>query len=276
MVEKNLLTMPILEGMKRAEGCLLCYLWLKKEKELMRRMLVDEIVMNPRFMDEVLAAKGFCNRHMHLLYETAYDSYAEDGLAYALYMRVAIERIIEQFQSLSPSLLDQIKESISRNILVRMRGLRKKFSSLRSVLEKAVEGETHCPICKRLWSFDETRLSTLVSMLQDEKFREEFESSKGLCLPHFLSAIRVIDESNLENPAEIIKALLTVETRCLKLAKRYLSEFIRKQSWEFRDDPAGSEVNANYMVLNLLAGAEGLYCRSYRAFSPPENHEGKS
>ena len=106
MIEKNLLMMPILEGIEKAKGCPLCYLWLKKEKEIMSRLLLDEIVVSSKFMDEVLTAKGFCNRHMHLLYETAYNSYTEDGLTYPLYMRVIIEKIIEQFQSLSPSLLN--------------------------------------------------------------------------------------------------------------------------------------------------------------------------
>ena len=58
--------------------------------------------MNPKFMDEVVAARGFCSRHMHLFYETACRSYAGDGLGYALYMRAVIERIVEQFLSLYP------------------------------------------------------------------------------------------------------------------------------------------------------------------------------
>jgi len=54
----------------------------------------------------------------------------------------------------------------------------------------------------------------------------------------------------------------------LELTENYLSEFARKQRWEFRHEPKGPEANANYIVLNLLAGIEGLYCRSYKAFAP--------
>lgn len=58
--------------------------------------------MNPKFMDEVVEVRGFCNRHMHLFYETAFRSYVEDGFGYAFYMRAVIERIVEQFLSLYP------------------------------------------------------------------------------------------------------------------------------------------------------------------------------
>jgi len=102
MMEKNLLTMPILEGMERTDGCPLCYLWLKEEREILKQLLTDEVAMNPKFMDEVVEVRGFCNRHMHLFYETAFRSYVEDGFGYALYMRAVIERIVEQFLSLYP------------------------------------------------------------------------------------------------------------------------------------------------------------------------------
>jgi len=45
----------------------------------------------------------------------------------------------------------------------------------------------------------------------------------------------------------------------VRALERYLSEFVRKSCWDFRNEPAGPEVNANPMVLNLLVGIEGLY-----------------
>jgi len=57
----------------------------------------------------------------------------------------------------------------------------------------------------------------------------------------------------------------------LELVKHYLSEYGRKQSWEFRNEPAGPELNANALALNLLVGVEGLYCCSHKALIPSKS-----
>jgi predicted membrane-bound dolichyl-phosphate-mannose-protein mannosyltransferase len=96
-------------------------------------------------------------------------------------------------------------------------------------------------------------------MLDGKDFREKFKSSRGLCLPHFLSAIQIVNREKLGNPAAVARTLVKTEMKRLKLVERYLSEFVRKSSWDFRNKPAGPEVNANAMVLDLLVGIEGLY-----------------
>ena len=262
VVRDNLLTGPILEGLEQAEGCLLCYLWLRDERRFIEHLLMDEVVMNPDFLEEVEAARGFCNRHMHLFYDIAYKSYGADGLAYALYMQAVIERIAGDFQSLCSRFERDIKSTVKFHFPVR--GMRRKSPSLYRAFERVVEGERSCPVCSHLLSFDSMRLSTLVEMLGDEDFRRKFESSDGLCLPHFLSAIRLIDERGFENAVDAIQALLKVEMRRIGLVKHLLSEFIRKRSWVFKDEPAGSEVDVNHIVMNLLSGVEGLYYRSNR------------
>ena len=118
-------------------------------------------------------------------------------------------------------------------------------------------------------------LSTLIEMLKDEKIRERFEMSGGLCLPHFLSAIRVIDEDRIENSNDVMRVLLRVEVRHLKSAEQHLSKFIQKHNWKYRDEPRGSEAEANRMALNLLAGVEGLYIQSCRDFTPFKMQERK-
>jgi hypothetical protein len=95
-------------------------------------------------------------------------------------------------------------------------------------------------------------------MLDDKDFREEFESSKGLCLSHFVSAVRMVSRARIKNSVQITRALIEAEMKRLELTENYLSEFIRKQRWEFRHEPWGPEANANPMVLSLLVGAEGL------------------
>jgi len=271
LIEKNILTVAVLEGIERSDGCPLCYLWVKSEKRFMEYLLTNELTMSPEFREKVLAAKGFCNHHMHLLLRTAQRGHTEDGLGYALYMQGVVEGIIESLAPLSPDNVSNLRESNDTNVIVRRRRQRQAFTLLSSGLERAVQGKTPCPACESLWSSDKIHLDTLVQMLDDKDFREDFKSSKGLCLPHFASAIRMTNQSNLKNPADVAHTLIVLEIKHLQLVKHYLSEFIRKYSWDFRNEPPGPEVNANLMALNMLVGVEGLYCRSFKVFSPWES-----
>jgi hypothetical protein len=270
MIEKNLLTIAILEGIERSEGCPLCYLWLKYEKRHIEYLLTNEATMNPDIREKVLAAKGFCNHHMHLLYKTAYGGHTEDGLGYALYIQGVVERICEELGFLSDRLCG-LKDSKNNNIFSHRRKRKRAFQLLSDAVEHVVQGQQQCPACESLWSSDEIYLHTLVQMLDDKDFRREFKSSKGLCLPHLVSAIRMVGRSKLKNPANVTQTLIEAEIKSLRLVKHYISEFARKYSWDFRNEPPGPEVNANSMALSMLVGVEGLYCRSYKAFSPCES-----
>ena len=270
MVERNILTVDVLEGVERSEECPLCYLWLKDERRNMEYVLMNEVTMSKEFRGEILASKGFCNYHAHLLYRIASEGQTEDGLGYAMYMQAVINRIIEQLESLPLGSMSSLENHADSNILPWVRRRRQAFAPLLNNVEHAVQGENPCPICRSLWTSDELHLDTLVKMLDDKDFRVEFRSSKGLCLSHFASAIRIASLSDLKNPADVARALIEAEIKRLQLTACYLSEFMRKQNWKFRNESPGPEVNAYYMSLRILDGVGGLYCRSYRAFSPWE------
>jgi hypothetical protein len=170
-------------------------------------------------------------------------------------MQGVVERIMEQIAPLTTD-LDGLESADSK---IFFRGRKQRLSLLDSKIKHAIEGQKPCPACESLWSSDQIHLHTLVQMLDDKDFREEFKSSRGLCLPHFLSAIQMVNRAKLENPLMVVRTLVGTEIKRLKLVKRYLSEFVRKSCWDFRNEPAGPEINANPMVLNLLAGIEGLY-----------------
>jgi hypothetical protein len=70
--------------------------------------------------------------------------------------------------------------------------------------------------------------------------------------------MQIIHINKLKNPFHVVKALIDAEIKNLQLIEHLLSEFIRKQGWEFRNEHPGEEVNANLLALNLLFGAEGV------------------
>jgi len=254
MVEKNILTVRILEGMEKSSGCPLCYLWNDSEERYLKHVLTSEVVMDSGFREMVIAARGFCNRHAHMLYRALYGGDVHDGLGYALYMKDVVEKIMEELPHLSTILASYPKPSRGR-VLSRRR--KRSITTLRGAIEPKTRRQ-QCPICEHLWSMNQIYLHTLVQMLDDEELREKSSSSKKLCLPHFLSDIQIVYTSNLKNPTSIAQALISSEMKRLQSIYHLLSEFIRKQSWEFRNEPHGPEVNANLLALYFLFGVEGL------------------
>lgn len=99
-MNKNALIVDIFEGFEKADVCPLCYLWEKDEKRLMTHFLQNEAVMDPVFRDKVTDSKGFCNHHMHLLFEAAYGGRGGDALGYALYMQSIVESLLRGFEYL--------------------------------------------------------------------------------------------------------------------------------------------------------------------------------
>jgi len=254
MVEKNLLTVGIFEGIEKSEGCPLCYLWLKSEEQHMDFLLTNEANMSSEVRNEVLTAKGFCNRHAHLLYKTAYKGGTEDGLGYAIYMKDIIGIISEQLERLTKQ--SYSLEDLKKNFLY-WRKRKQPFLLLSDTVKDAVKGQK-CPVCKYLQSMDAVHLRTLIQMLDVEDFQKQFKSSKGLCLPHFASAFQIISRNKFKNPSSITKTLIETEKENFQMVEHYLLEFIRKQSWDFREERWGPKADANHIALNLLVGVEGL------------------
>jgi hypothetical protein len=263
MVEKNLLTISILEAIEQSAGCPLCYLWLKTQERQLEDLLSDEVVMNPDFRESVVLAKGFCNHHMHLLYKTAQKPGVLDGLGYALYARDIVGSIIGQLERFPLEDLEKREIMASIKLLRWRKGKKHLVAQLFDIVRRAVRGKLPCPACKHLRTFDEIHLHTLLAMLKNDDFRKDFRRSKrGLCIPHFEAAMRTLESSKLTDSAKIAMSVFELEIEHLESIAHYLSEFIRKQSWDARDEPRGSEVNTNKMALEFLVGAAGLCCET--------------
>jgi hypothetical protein len=265
MIEKNLSNRNILDAIEKSDSCPLCYLWLKSERRHLEYLLTNEVTMDPGFREKVLSAKGFCNRHIYMLYETAHGVSTEDGLGFALYVQAVVEEIFHELNSLR---LHNIENTVNKSVIMRWRGRRKGITLMAKEASKAYYGKRCCPVCESLWSLDQIRLHTLIQMLDDKDFREGFKSSRGLCLPHFAAALRTVSRGDLKNPGEVAHTLIELEVGILGQLKELLSEFIRKHDWKFRDEPRGPEIKANSLALNILAGVEGLYSYSLKAHAP--------
>ena len=107
-------------------------------------------------------------------------------------------------------------------------------------------------MCEHLRSLDEMHLYTLLEMLDDDSFRKDFQRLKrGLCLPHFEAAMGLLESSRLRDSAKIAMWVFELEIVHLELIAHYLSEFLRKQRCDVRNEPRGAEGKVNYLSPNL-------------------------
>ena len=93
-------------------------------------------------------------------------------------------------------------------------------------------------------------LEELVSnLLGEEGLLAAYESSDGLCLPHFRQALAWVRDER------VFEALINVQRVVWERLVSHLSEFIRKSDYRFQDESWGEERDAWLRAIAALAGA---------------------
>lgn len=107
-----------------------------------------------------------------------------------------------------------------------------------------------CPACVEAETMESIFLSTLIeNLLGEGGLLTAFQSSDGLCLPHFRQALtQVRDEA-------VFEALLEAQRAIWERLADHLSEIIRKSDYRFQDEVRGEESGASLRAIAALSGA---------------------
>lgn len=106
-----------------------------------------------------------------------------------------------------------------------------------------------CPACDVKNRHEEMYVETLAHNLEDPSVRRDLDASYGLCLYH---ASRVVHR--LSNP-QVIERIMALSVRQLGAMRGNLSEFVRKQDVQFKNEVVSSEEQtACERAIDLLAG----------------------
>lgn len=194
--------------------CPLCRVATKAEREYMWYFF-DEYSGEDEALDELRAAHGFCAAH------------ADD------LRRIEVENlkstlgISETYEDTLTGLLEELDALICGG-------------QLRS---------GPCPACAYRDRELERNTGYLLALLAtDERSADRFRGSPGLCIPHFeLAWPRAGDEP-------VATLLLEVQRRSVHELRDELTEHIRKQGAEARDEAPGAEADAWHRALWLTAG----------------------
>lgn len=112
----------------------------------------------------------------------------------------------------------------------------------------ALVREPGCPICVRLAIARDQSLRLLFALLEEKRHRAVFEGGYGLCLRHYARAVA------LDPSPEVWAFLRTIETAKLARLSWELGETGRKEAWQYRPEPKGSECSSPVRAIYRFSG----------------------
>jgi hypothetical protein len=114
--------------------------------------------------------------------------------------------------------------------------------------KKTITSPIYCPLCSRMDSAKNRALNLLFALLQERRYRIDFENGHGLCLKHLADAL------DMQPPNETAGFLIRVESAKLALLEWELEETMRKTAWTARPEIKGSEQSAWHRALARFSG----------------------
>jgi hypothetical protein len=201
--------------------------------------LIWESVNDPGIRRRIRKARGFCYEHAWRL-----EPHRE-SVGVTIIMHDVLNSMLKvtedaQFQKLPVLSLRRTKKALDPK--------RPAAETAKVVAE--LSPQTPCPVCVEAEEMEGIYLDTLIENLVDEEdLLAAFQSSDGLCLPHFRRSLtRLHDEA-------VFEALMAAQRAIWERLVGHLSEIIRKADYRFKDEARGEEVGASVRAIAAIAGA---------------------
>jgi hypothetical protein len=225
----------IREALQKAENCFLCYLENRFEQRYLDNYLTY-LVMDAGERERIIESRGFCNYHFHKMHALSTNPTGSDGLGMALILKSVTEQLLDDVKSQQPA-----KSVWSRRPRLRLKG--NSHSILASRLLKTVANQTKCPACNHVSTMMQVYTHDFLQQAaEDEEILKLYDTSKGMCIPHYAVALLVASRISDERCEYAIQRIIHKQIRVLERTQIDLSEYIEKQDYHFsQKDRAGTE-----------------------------------
>ena len=221
--EKHMAFYKMRDEIRKAKHCALCSLERKAMHQFFDGLLYERVT-DPGMRKALVKSAGFCPRHAHMLAGFG------DGLGTAILYE------------------DQLK--------LRLEALRKAKSPLRkhrAFRQTAERGETLCPACLREEQMRARHVQMLLKGLSDSEMASAFESSMGLCFPHFSLAAEQAEDSAVKS------MLVRVQAENVKRLLVQLKEFIDKHDYRRTAEDYAEEKDSWMRAVELVSGLKNVF-----------------
>lgn len=204
--------------------CIVCFLMTDDEADMLYKGASINTTIE---VSETLAKNGFCRHHFWQLNKrSAYDTTSH--ITGYLLQKFILATEQEDRQSID-DILNQYRDN-------RMN----------------TSGEIICPICETLSKLETEYINYLKTFIMAYEHVEHFRNSRGLCIPHFMRLIHVVDSASMK------KELLSIQRNHITMLTQELEEYIRKHLPPLKWERTYDEKIAYYRAIEKLVGKEGV------------------
>jgi len=233
-MQYHLDTIPVWEVMEKETACPLCELYQKCELDEIDRSLGGS-VMEPEARIRV-NERGICQKHHKQLF------LQKNRLGHALLTDSHTKELLKK--------IDALKLPDER------RGFFAPKDGLSTLIESLERMNASCVICENIHTHMERYLYTFIHLWKtDQAFRERWEASQGVCLPHAAELLGCAQKHlNAANQRAFAKTLLSLIKSSLAQDVKDLEWFTLKFDYRNQDKPWGNSRNALERTVNRLRG----------------------
>ena len=241
-MKEQIYTIPVNEVYDTDCECPLCELEKKLEKETLDYAL-GAAMMEPEFRIES-NEKGFCNHHYSMLFGMS------NKLALSLVLDTHLEEILKK--------LDSLKKSASA-LKNQKGGLFKKTGSAdfsKVLSEKLDSISDGCVVCDKINHTMERYADVLLYMwANDEKFKEKFNKSNGVCLKHMKLLVDTVPKSLKDSQAaQFLACLFEKQETELSRIQQDIHKFTLKFDYRNKDMEWGTAQDAPIRTIDKISG----------------------
>ncbi len=224
-------TIPVWDAMKLDGECLMCALERKTELGEAERYL-GASVMEPDVRVKV-NDRGFCRKHHAMLFSMS------NRLGHALMLESHTIEIREKLARISASLnksADQLKNS---GIADKLNGKNKAATAeIQKQAQAVSEMADSCLMCDTIEENMNRYMHTFFHLYQnDTEFRNRFENSKGLCLPHLGKLLEAAtQELGARELGQFVETVTRLERDNMDRIQEDISWFIKKFDYRYENE----------------------------------------
>lgn len=252
-MKETIYTIPVNEAFDQGDGCPLCNLAQRLERERVTYTL-GASMMEPdaRMLTNSL---GFCARHFSML------STRPNKLSLALVLDTHLQSVRDRLDAVEANVAGGDK----KGGLFRKKGAAAPAGVL---LSNTVQGiEEGCAVCKSVEATMERYLDVLFYMWdKDADFRAKFDGCSGFCLPHYRELVQKCGHYlGAEAAGAFTKGLYSKQKDLLASLQEDIHKFTLKFDYRNKDMEWGTAKDAPQRVVKMLAG--------YRASAEEDTNE---
>lgn len=123
------------------------------------------------------------------------------------------------------------------------------LSGARDAVAKALRPQRECVLCSHERHQERIALETLAKELDDERLREAFARSNGVCLPHMQVAVQLKSVKETD-----IRRLIELQRAIMERVRGELETFIHKSNGSYEFVAMGEEATSPARATRMVSG----------------------